>query len=466
MAKFRLNRRTLLRGAGSNAIALPWLEAMGIEKSAHGAAAPAQRFLGVYTPGGTVRAKYTPTGTEAAPVLSPILKPLQPIMDLKKLLIIDGLDMKSAIGEQHQAGIIAWMSGTTQNMPPANGGIPGMNSYARGPSVDQVIATRLAAQKQRSKKSLEFAVRWATGKSKGLLSPINAANFEDNVNFSPIPPRLDPVQIWTDLFGSLTPTPGADAAILRKKSILDYVDKRYAALSARLGANDKQKLDQHLTKIREIEAGLGGTIPPPMICKAPTKVDTADYNPRTGLNSSDSGSVRDIATDNAIPKVGMYMMDMMVMALACDMTAVGTFQWSDTEAKHTFPWLTLPEHHHFYQHDGGFKPVECEKVCTWYSQQHLYLLQAMDKIDMGGHTLLDESVVFFGSEIQDPPTHGKTNMPFMLAGGGGGLIGGRWLKYASLPHNNLLVSILNLFGDTRQTFGEAAYCTGPLTNLV
>jgi hypothetical protein len=458
MAKFRLNRRTLLRGAGSIAIALPWLEAMGIEKSAHAAApaAPAQRFLAVYTPGGTVRAKYTPTGTEMAPVLSPILKPLQPIMDAKKLLIIDGLDMKSAVGEQHQAGIIAWMAGTSQNG----------TSYAKGPSVDQVIATRLAAQKQRSKKSLEFAVRWATGKSKGLLSPMNAINFEDNTKFSPIPPRLDPVQIWTDLFGSLTPTPGGDALIARKKSILDFVNKRYAALSLRLGANDRQKIDQHLTKIREIEQGLGGTIPPPMICKAPTQVSTTDYNPRTGLNSSDNGSIKDIATDTAIPKVGMYMMDMMVMAMACDMTPVGTFQWSDTEAKHTFPWLSLPEHHHFYQHDGGFKPAECEKIATWYSQMHLYLLQAMDKVDMGGHSLLDESVVLFGSELQDPPTHGKTNMPFMLAGGGGGLIGGRWLKYANLPHNNLLVSILNLFGDTRQTFGEPQYCTGPLTNLV
>ena len=468
MAKFRLDRRTLLRGAGSIAIALPWLEAMGTDGHAHAAAAPAARFLAVYTPGGTVRSKYTPTGTETAPVLSPILKPLQPILDRKKLLIVDGLDMKSAIGEQHQAGIITWLTGTTQNMPPTNGGIPGKTSYALGPSVDQVIANRLASQKQRAKKSLEFAVRWATGKSKGLLSPINACNFEDNTTFSPIPPRLDPVQIWTDLFGSLTPTPGGDAAaiIARKKSILDYVNKRYAALSAKLGTADRQKLDQHLTKIREIEQGLGGTMPPPTICKAPTKVDTADYNPRTGLNSSDSGSIRDITTDTAIPKVGMYMMDMMVMAMACDLTAVGTFQWSDTEAKHTFPWLTLPEHHHFYQHDGGFKPAECEKICTWYSQMHLHLLEAMDKVDMGGHTLLDESVVFFGSELQDPPSHGKKNMPFLLAGAGGGLRGGRWVKYDALAHNNLLVSLLNLFGDTRQTFGDPKYCTGPLTNLV
>jgi hypothetical protein len=456
MATFRLNRRTLLRGAGSIAIALPWLEAMGTEKRAHGAAAPATRFLAVYTPGGTVRAKYTPSGTETAPILSPILKPLQPIMDLKKLLILDGLDMKSALGEQHQAGIIAWLSGTPQNG----------TAYAKGPSLDQVIATRLAAQKQRSKKSLEFAVRWATGKSKGLLSPMNVGNYEDNATFNPIPPRLDPAQIFTDLFGSLTPTPGNDAVIARKKSILDYVDKRYAALSARLGATDRQKIDQHLTKIREIESGLVVTTPPPTVCKAPTKVDTSDYNPRTGLNSTDNGSVKDLATDNAIPKVGMYMMDMLVMAMACDMTAVGTFQWSDTEAKHTFPWLNLAEHHHFYQHDGGFKPNECEKISTWYSQMHAYLLQAMNRVDMGGHTLLDESVVLFGSELQDPPTHAKTNMPFMLAGGGGGLLGGRWLKYNNLPHNNLLVSILNLFGDARATFGDPKYCTGPLTNLV
>jgi hypothetical protein len=129
------------------------------------------------------------------------------------------------------------------------------------------------------------------------------------------------------------------------------------------------------------------------------------------------------------------------------------------------PWLNLPENHHFYQEMGGFKPAECELIYTWYSEQHLYLLQEMEKVDMGGHSLLDESVVFFGSEISDPPTHAKKDMPFLLAGGGGGLRTGRWVRYPSLPHNNLLVSILNLFGDTRTTFGLREYCTGPLTNL-
>lgn len=201
------------------------------------------------------------------------------------------------------------------------------------------------------------------------------------------------------------------------------------------------------------------------MCRVATPINTSDYKPVTGLNSSDNGSIKDTSTDAAIPKVGKLMMDMLVMSMACDMTSVATLQWSDTEAKHTFPWLRLSEHHHYYQHDGGFKPLECEKICTWYSEMHLDLLQAMAAVDMGGRSLLDESVVFFGSELQEPPSHRKHNMPLLLAGGGGGLRTGRWLRYDSLPHNNLLVSILNLFGDPRRTFGDPRHCTGPLTNL-
>ena len=452
MKPFRLSRRALLRGAGGVAIALPWLEIMGLPSRARAQATPAQRFVSVYTPGGTVLSKWRPTGSETAPVYGPILAPLEPLK--KKLLIVDGLDMKSAVGEQHQAGIVALLTGTVQSSQNRN--------YAGGPSIDQIIASRF----MKPRRSLEMALRWATGKAHGLLSPMNCLNFENAQGYKPIPPRLDPVQIWNDLFkAGASPDANAMARLARKKSILDYLDGRYTALAQRLGADDKAKLDQHLTKIREIEGALSGVAQPTLRCMPPALIDTKDYDPLTGLNSSDTGSVKDTSTDAAIPKVGQLMMDMLVMALACDTTAVATLQWSDTEAKHTFPWLKLPEHHHFYQHDGGFRPAECEKICTWYSQMHLYLLQAMDKVDMGGHTLLDESVVFFGSELQDPPSHGKTDMPLMLAGGGGGLRGGRWVKYNHLPHNNLLVSILNMFGDTRTTLGNPNHCTGPLTNL-
>jgi hypothetical protein len=458
MIRRALSRRTVLRGAGSIAIALPWLEAMEGRARAAAPAGPARRFVAVFQPGGTVRNKYTPTGSETAFTMGPILKPLEPLQS--RLLVIDGLDLASAVGEQHQAGIVALLTGTPQK--------DGGSGYAAGPSIDQVIATRISAGKK-SRASVQLAVRWATGRSKGRLHPINALSYEDNGTFNPIPPRLDPVQIFSDLFGTSTPEPGGapDPKRARQRSILDHVGRRYQALAMRLGAGDRQKLEQHLTKLRELERGLMDPVPGmgPVACKAPAKVDTSDYNPRTGLSADDDGRVRDVRTDAAIPKVGRYLTDLLVTALACDLTAVATFQWSDTEAKHTLPWLGLEDHHHFYQHDGGFRAPECEKVGVWYSQQHLYLLQQMAAVDMGGHSLLDESVVFFGSEIQDPPSHGKTNMPLLLAGGGGGLRTGRWLRHDHRSHNDLLVAILNLFGDGRQTFGDRRYCVGPLPDL-
>ena len=450
MGKFKLDRRTVLRGAGSIAIALPWLEIMGHDKLAHAAGAPAKRFLSVYQPGGTVLDSFWPTSA-TDPSSSPILSKLAPLKD--KLLVLKGLNMDCAVGEQHQAGIIGFLTGSKQT------GSPG--DYSSFASIDQVIATRIQADKATAKSygSLQFGVRWATGKSHGLLSPINSATFEDSKMLTPLPPSLDPQQVFNDLFGTLAPdmTGQAVARVARRKSVLDYVDKRYDALGKRLGAADKAKLDNHLTKLRSYEVALDQGVVGTSICRSPTKVDTTGYNPKTGLMSGDAGEIKDEKSDEMIPAVGKFMMDMMVMAFACNLTSVGHFQWTDTEAKHTFPWLQLPNHHHFYQHDGGFQPTQCQQIAVWYAEMHLYLLQAMQAVEVApGVSMLDESVVFFGSELAHPPTHDKKSMPFILAGGGGGLKGGRMLDFGGKAHNGLLVSILNLFGDTRTSYGHLA----------
>jgi hypothetical protein len=366
-------------------------------------------------------------------------------------LVLKGLNMDCAVGEQHQSGIIGFLTGSHQT------GSPG--DYSSFASIDQVIATRIQSDMTTRKPhgSLQLGVRWATGKSHGLLSPINSATFEDTKQLTPLPPRLDPQQIFNDLFGTLAPdmTGAADARVARRKSVLDYVDKRYDALGKRLGAADKAKLDNHLTKLRNIEMALDQGVVGTSICKAPTKVDTTGYNPTTGLMSGDAGEIKDEKSDEMIPTVGKFMMDMLVMAFACNLTSVGHFQWTDTEAKHTFPWLQLANHHHFYQHDGGFQPVQCQQIAVWYAEMHLYLLQAMQAVEVApGVSMLDESVVFFGSELAHPPTHDKKNMPFILAGGGGGLKGGRMLDFGGKAHNGLLVSILNLFGDNRTSYGH------------
>src|SRR5690606_30777423 len=133
----------LLKGAGTIAIGLPWLEAMVSHQARAQSSTVAKRVIAVYQPGGTVLDKGRPTGSESDFTLSPILEPFAAVKE--RLLVVEGVDMKSAVGEQHEAGIVALLTGTPQN------GASGR--YAAGPSVDQVIAGIASTDKAR--KSLE-----------------------------------------------------------------------------------------------------------------------------------------------------------------------------------------------------------------------------------------------------------------------------------------------------------------------
>ncbi|HEY8925209.1 MAG TPA: DUF1552 domain-containing protein, partial [Polyangia bacterium] len=282
MKTFSLSRRTVIKGAGGVAIALPFLEAMTRGKPAR-ATAPGttpKRFLAVYWPGGTVRQgtlgdRYTPTGTETEFTLSPILSPLEPVKG--SILVADGLTMKCAdqsqfAVEQSQGGMVGWLTGQVQ---PGAGGFP-----TKGPSIDQVLASRLSVRKPFA--SLQMAVRWGTGKSHGKMTPMDTCSFTSGSPSMPIPPRLDPVDTWKTLFGDLG---RANDARAWDSSILDAVDKRYAKLAQRLGGADRQRLEAHLERIRDLEKRVG-VAAVSGACKAPPVVDTMGYKPGSALNSA------------------------------------------------------------------------------------------------------------------------------------------------------------------------------------
>ena len=200
MTRFKLDRRTVIKGAGTIAIALPWLEAMGRGRRANAqtASVPLKRFVTVYQPGGAVRSgangdKYTPTGSETSFTLSPILAPLQPMQS--RLIVVDGLNL--TCGDQSQVRRRAAPGRLGRLFTGAIQQGAGNYPAKMYPSIDQVLAPRLSTGKAYG--SLQFAVRWATGKSHGKLSPMNALYFSDS---APIPPRLDPQDIFTTLFGS------------------------------------------------------------------------------------------------------------------------------------------------------------------------------------------------------------------------------------------------------------------------
>ncbi len=466
-ASWLLSRRKLLRGAGGVAIGLPFLDAMAPPGRAHAASTTApQRFLVYYKPGGTVLDNWRPTGTETSFTLGAIHQPLVPFKD--RLILLDGVDLKiTAIGEghPHSRGMGGVLTG--RELPPgpyetcgSTAGFPG------GPSIDQAIAAKIA---QGTKlRSLEVAVNWPTDqRDGGKAAPTNCIVYSGPGQA--VPPSIDPRAVFDRLFTDL----GANTQQLmveraKSKSILDTVIGEYQSLSPRVGQSDRAKLEEHLSRIRELELAIGAnaneTTGACVKPAAPTPLGDA----RAGQEGvPGDNQQKNPSLDARMPELGKAMMDLLVMALACDLTRVGTMQWVDSQAYNTFPFLQLFDGHHAYQHDHGYQPDALTKIDTWYMTQFAYLLQRLTDVKENGVSLFDNTCVLFTTEIQAPNSHAQDNMPFIVAGNAGGAFKtGRYLKYDGASHNDLLVSLQSAYGITDTTFGNPAYCNGALPKFV
>jgi hypothetical protein len=453
-SKNRITRRTLLRGAGHVAIALPFLEAMLRPRETHAqAAAVPTRFVVFYSPGGTLLDKWRPTGTETSFTLGSMMSALVPHQ--KDLLFLDGLNLsvtEKGVGHPHSRGMAGVLTGT-ELLPGTFVTGQGGASFANGPSVDQIIAGRISQGQSLKFKSLEFSTAWAiSGRNLTDGAVAETSNAANTINFEgankPLAPMTKPQDAFTRIFSDLgMPSAAGDADRKKTVSILDAVQGEFARISAQVGAADKAKLDEHLQQIRDMEASLGATTSG-QSCIAPTAPTTA--------SSKD------------IPTKGRAMTDLLVASLACNLTRVATMQWGDSEAKFplNFDPLNLPDVHHGYQHDSVYNPNALTQIYSWFGSNFAYLLDKLASVKEGDGTMLDNTVVLWVSEIQEPPTHAQTNMPFVIAGGkNAGIRTGRYLKVPSQAHNNLLVTLLNVFGGTDKTFGRSEYNTGMLAGL-
>jgi hypothetical protein len=451
-----LSRRTLLRGAGGVSIALPLLEAM-TPRRARAAAAPPTRFLVFFVPGGTDLPAWRPTGDETRFTLGPVLKPLERLK--QDLIVLDGLDLKvtsEGSGHPHTRGMGGLLTGDM--VPPGpyntNGGNAG---FALGTSIDQAIGRRIGAGRRLH--TLEVAVRWPSDGTDGLqVHPWNTIVY--SAPGRPVPPATNPRAVFDRLFRDLS----GDSATERRRSrsVLDAVSQEYRLLAARVGAADRARLDAHLGEIRDFERSLDVGPGTGASCAAPALDAALDAPYAGGSNKGGDGDV-DASKDTPIPHTGRLMMDMMAMAMACDLTRVGTLQWADSQANNSLPWLGLPDTHHGYQHDRGYQPDAIRKIHEWYATQFAYLLDRLRALGEGDGTLLDNTLVFWGTEISTPNTHAQKNMPFLLAGRAGGrLRTGRWLRFDGRPHNDLLTAIANLYGLDVRSYGRPKFNTSPL----
>lgn len=445
-----MGRRQFLVG-GSSVIALPWLVS-ALPRSARAAVTQDSCFIVFFSPGGRVEERWHPAGGETNFELPESLAPLAPFQN--ELVVLSGLALKSASdprnhGHAHSRGMGTLLTGTYVPYGPYETCCNDTTSgFAAGPSLDQVIARQIGQSSRFA--SLELAVRWPTDeRDRGTVAPTNCINFSSAE--TPVPCETNPFRAYTRLFGDLTRSaaPGQSADRLRRRrSVLDAVQREYAAVVPRLGAQDRAKLDAHLTQVREVELRLASGAP---------GYTCAPRHP---------GAAFDHARDEAIPQAGRLMMDLLVMALECGLTRVGTLQFSDSQAYNTFPWLGLNENHHYYQHDSGFDLSEqLALISRWYMGELGYLLGRLGAAREDGSRLLDQTLVLSCSELSQASNHGQNNMPFLLGGKVAGLAGGRHLRYPDVAHNDLLVSIANAFGVSTNTFGLPEYSSGPLPRL-
>jgi hypothetical protein len=329
------------------------------------------------------------------------------------------------------------------------------SGWGSGQSLDQYLAGRLSPPT--TFKSLQLGVHVRDAEVRGRIS-YSAAD-------QPLPPRENPRDVFSALFGAATPTPNAPNAALerpwaQRKSVFDLLNAETTRLKPLVGGEDRVKLDAHLTAMRDIEqrligaTGNGGAMPMGTACAAPMMQDV------------------DLADDDEYLKAGQLQMDLAAAALACDQTRIITFQWSYSESEHLFQFLELNGNHHAISHDFASSGAGYEaynKIQTWYAQQFLYFLNKLDSYREGERTLLDNCIVLWATEIGESTQHDLTVMPYVLAGSAGGRIrAGRFIDYGNSrrDNNQMLVSIAHAMGAEDLTqFGDPSGATGPLPNL-
>ncbi len=443
----RLSRRTLLKGVAVSAAAAPFVPLLESRRARGQAAGFPKRLVLFYTPHGTIWNQWLPTGTETSFTLSPILAPLA--KHQSQLTVIGGLGIPDkGVGAPHTKGpSLLWGGSTladdgTFNRADCSGGCTyGWNT---SPSIDQLIVNAIAPPT--TYKSLQFGTRCG-GNNPASRMIYTAAQ-------APLAPETDP---WA-AFGRLFSTPATPSALAKqqseRRSTLDVALAELTALRTRVSAADRAKLDAHAGSIRAIETRLQAT--QPAACVSPTLATKVDANAEANT-----------------PAVMDGHFDLMAAALACDLTRVVSYQHviGDNDGT-TYSWLGHTTAHHGMTHAPDSDTATwalVQQIYTWYATKFGELLDRLAAVPEGAGTMLDNTLVVWGSELGKGNTHSFAQVPFVVAGGAGGAVRqGRFLQVApGTTHNRLLVAMAQAMGATSvNTVGSTDTGTGPLPGLL
>jgi hypothetical protein len=431
LSRRHIDRRTLLRGAGV-AVGLPLLQAMRPALAAR-AATPPRRVAVVYVPNGIIMKDWTPEGSGRDPALPRILQPLRPRR--ADVTVISGLANLAA--SRGRGGGHAKASGSFLSGAPIK--FTAGADVRSGLTFDQIAARRWAAETRVA--SLQLGCEDArmvgncdTGSSCAYTNSLSWKNAE-----TPLAVEVNPRSVFERLFGTVDPS--LPAAVRRRRalyrrSILDQARTSTQQLLGDLGPEDRHKMEEYLTALREVE----------------TRIAAAEANPVTPPIEKPAGipfEYRDYVK---------LMFDLQAVAFQADLTRVSTMMLGREGSVRTYPEIGVPDPHHPLTHHRGH-PDFIEKVtrinCLHVELLAHFLARLAAAREAEG-TLLDHSAILYGSALSDGNAHSNVDLPLLVAGHAGGLRGGRHLVAAPrTPAANLFVELLDAVGVETPSFADS-----------
>ncbi len=446
-ASWRISRRTMLKGLGT-AMALPWMEAMAPVTSVLGAQAAVapKRMAFIYTPNGMNMADWTPKQEGTDFELPEILSPFKEFKD--DMLVLSGLTLDKARANGDGAGdhARALAAFLTCSQPRKTHGA----DIKVGISVDQVAAQHVGKHTKFASLEIGCDAGAQAGNCDSGYSCAYSHNIAWRTESSPVAKEINPKAVFERLFAdSAQPSKGATQTreLNFRTSVLDLVLDDAKSLQKKLGFADRRKLDEYLNSVREIEERLR----------------------RTQFTATVQG-IDGVTVPKGIPKSYTehieLMSDMLALALQTDSTRIVTFVHANEGSGRSYPFIDVPEGHHDLSHHGNDegKKQKIKKINLFHAQRVASLLEKLKKVKEGDGTLLDNTMLVFGSGIGDGNAHNHDDLPVVLFGKGGGTIAtGRHVRYANdTPIANLYLAMLDRMGVPEEKLGDS---TGKLLNL-
>ena len=453
-----LDRRTFLRGMGAS-VALPLLDAMIPARALLAATRPVPRLAFVYFPHGAIMNEWTPcslagVGEAGQSVLEPgrILEPLAPFRH--RLTVVSGLENRNAYGPVHAITPGTWLSGTSARA-------------SEGVTVDQLAAEHLSRDTPVS--SLTVATEETRPIGAGVWQDEYDESYSTTISFrparEPVPMEFRPSAVFDTLFrptpprkvrAAGTPGRGIDGNGRRapaSTSILDLVAADAARLRRRLGPADRAVLGEYLERVRAVE-------------HQAARGSATAVEPVFAPDGASAGKQGQAQTADEFKERMALMFDMIALAFRADITRVASVMMAAEASSMTYDHLGVPESFHLLSHHQN-DPETIEKLVriqTFHTRMFATFVRTLAELPDGDGSILDHSLILFGSNMSNSHAHDHFPLPLAMIGGGcGTLRGGQHLRYPDhTPMSNLLVTMLQRAAVPVESVGDS---TGECTEL-